>query len=187
MLAKFKNRALQLVHRLQILGLPEEPKKILILSAGITILLCIISSLGSPSAETADGRSHPGIDTFIPAGFVLVPIEVQNSEALDSVLGQHGVVDLYTVSQDGSEKSRLVARALKILRAPLNPNQFAVLARDDQAPEIARHFEAFFLVIQNPNSPGTHIEIAKAKQKKRPKTQIVYGEPEIETESRSQE
>jgi len=183
MFGNLKNLFFRLSLDPKFLNLPKDPKKILILSGGITLLLCLASGLSHPSVETSDGRSHPGIDTFIPAGYVLVPIEIQNSEALDSVLGQHGVVDLYSASQDGSQKNRLVARALKILRAPLNPNQFAVLAREDKAPEIARNFEAFFVVIQNPNSPGTHIEMAKAKPKKLPKTQIVYGEPEVGTES----
>jgi len=41
---------------------------------------------GTPAADSGAKTSHAQVDTYIPKGFVLVPIEVQNYEALDSIL-----------------------------------------------------------------------------------------------------
>jgi hypothetical protein len=57
-----------------------------------------------------------------------------------------------------------VARRLKILRAPLNPSHFAVLAPENQAPEIVRHEGPFFAVIQNPKESGTRIVKEKPRR-----------------------
>ncbi|MEQ1878403.1 MAG: hypothetical protein ABL958_17300 [Bdellovibrionia bacterium] len=93
--------------------------------------------------------------TFIPDGFVLVPIDVQNPEALDSILGSFGVVDLFAPPSGPGAPSRRIARRIKILRAPLNPNHFAVLAPEDEAPALVREPGPITVVIQNPRQVGT--------------------------------
>tara|TARA_B100001248_G_scaffold224187_1_gene181283 strand:+ start:8909 stop:9415 length:507 start_codon:yes stop_codon:yes gene_type:complete len=70
-------------------------------------------------------QSMQGLDTMIPAGHSLIPIDIEMSEKLDSLIGPYGKVNLYFVHPNG--KSRYVARAVKLLRAPKNPNVFAVL------------------------------------------------------------
>lgn len=95
--------------------------------------------------------------TFIPEGFVLVPIEVANYESLDSILGKYGVVDLYTSPLDPTQKPRKVATRIKILRAPLNPNHFAVLAQEEDSSKLVGFSGPLTVIVQNPNSRGTGI------------------------------
>jgi hypothetical protein len=93
--------------------------------------------------------------TQIPAGFVLVPIEVSNYESLDSILGQFGVVDLYVPADDPKKRARKVATHLKILRAPLNPSHFAVLAKETESANLVSNAGPFMVIVQNPEHSGT--------------------------------
>lgn len=124
---------------------------------------------------TSSSRVHQAEDyevaaTAIPAGFVLVPIEVANYESLDSILGKYGVVDLYIPPAEPRGHSIKVAERVKILRAPLNPSHFAVLAPENESSQLVRHDGPFLVVVQNPSAPhGTkfvnhELESSRANQ-----------------------
>jgi hypothetical protein len=98
------------------------------------------------------------VDTFIPIGFVLVPIQLANAESLDSMIGSSGVVDLFVPDMKKPGRSKKVAEHIKILRAPLNPNQFAVLVSEKNSGQLVHYEGAYFAVVQNPRTPGTQIE-----------------------------
>src|SRR4051812_7351936 len=89
-------------------------------------------SMATKTREAHTAEDPETASTLIPAGFVLVPIEVANYESLDSILGNFGVVDLYIPSDDPKKRALKIAERLKILRAPLNPSHFAVLARESE-------------------------------------------------------
>lgn len=95
-----------------------------------------------------------GVDSYIPRGYVLVPIEVQNREALESVFGEKGIVDLFTTN---GARGRKLAKHVRMIRAPLNPTQFAVLVPEDQSADLVRYNGAFFVMLQNPNRKGTEV------------------------------
>lgn len=75
-------------------------------------------------------ESPDSLETFIPSGHLLIPIEVANADRLEGVLGQNGIVDLYQPGQNPGERAKLVGKRLRMLRAPMNPQTFAVLLRD---------------------------------------------------------
>jgi len=104
--------------------------------------------------KTPEPTSSDGIDTMIPAGFVIIPIDVQNYESLDSLLGKFGVGDLF--KGDG-KNGRLVARNVRILRAPKNPSHFAVLTPESQAQSILANQGNFYVALKGPNQTGTQI------------------------------
>lgn len=133
-----------------------ESKKSLFACIAVTGLLAMFVT-ASGSAKSEEVKVDASVDTFIPAGFVLVPIEVQNYESLDSILGPHGIVDLYLPSQSGSGKGSRVANRVRIMRAPLNPSQFAVLVREDESNQLVRTEAPFFVVVQNSKQGGTGI------------------------------
>ena len=109
------------------------------------------------SAQKSEAReSVENVATFIPEGFVLVPIEVANYESLDSILGNFGVVDLYLPSDDPKKRPYKVAERIKILRAPLNPSHFAVLAPEGESGKIVGHIGPFVVVVQHPSKSGTN-------------------------------
>lgn len=128
-------------------------RKVLALSAVLAALPLFVG-LWQP-AELVREEPIP-IDTHIPRGYVLVPIEVQNYEALDSILGRFGWVDLFkTDTSIDSRPQQLVAKHVRILRAPQNPSQFAVLVPEDQAAKIVAHPGAFTVIVKRPQEGGT--------------------------------
>lgn len=108
--------------------------------------------------HTCDRAPEPAasdsVDTLIPAGFVIIPIDVQNYESLDSLLGKYGVGDLF--KGDG-KNGRLVARNIRILRAPKNPSHFAVLAPEAEASSILSSEGNFYVALKGPHQGGTQI------------------------------
>jgi len=99
------------------------------------------------SVKVADESMHSP-DTFIPAGFVLVPIEIQNLQNVDSMIGNYGIVDIYN-----GKKNEPILRSARIIRSPLDPGQFAVMVSDRDAPVlIAETHEPLRIVLQNPAS-----------------------------------
>lgn len=125
------------------------------------VLLGLISFFATSSKEPentkvpAESRS---VDTFIPRGFVLVPIEVSNAESLASLVGDvGGVVDLYLASTETQKGGMKVGSKLKLLRAPLNPQQYAVLIKDTEGSRLLSYSGPFIAVVQNPDEKGTQL------------------------------
>ncbi|MDG0815457.1 hypothetical protein [Bdellovibrio svalbardensis] len=126
----------------------------------ISMMMSLQKKEENPAPQAPDVPNS--VDTFIPRGFVLVPIELANAESLSSLVGDlGGVVDLYL---PGAEKKRnvKVAARIKLLRAPLNPNQYAVLIKESDSSRLLSVTGPFIAVVQNPDSKGT--EIAESKK-----------------------
>lgn len=119
----------------------------------IIALVAMIVLIGI--TEWMSNSTHPtenipeSADTYIPDGFVLVPIELQNLDSIASLVGDVAVVDLF----QGPLQKR-VGKRLKLLRAPLNPQQYAVLIAEADAPQLMRSPGPYWAVIQNPNMPA---------------------------------
>ncbi|MCC7405829.1 MAG: hypothetical protein IT288_15625 [Bdellovibrionales bacterium] len=124
------------------------------------------------SSPPADPLS---VDTLIPNGSVLVPIEVENSDSLDSILGSKGIVDLHRPAREPGGLNRVVARRVPILRAPLNPHQLAVLVPESQASNLTKESGAFWVTVQNPNRVGTKFETTgSANARPRARRRIIF-------------
>lgn len=130
------------------------------------ILLGIISFLITKPPEAPAQKENfipepKSVDTFIPRGFVLVPIEIANAESLSSLVGDiGGVVDLYLASGEKQKGGLRVGSKLKLVRAPLNPQQYAVLVPDAESSRLLSFPGPFIAVIQNPDEKGTKLRSA---------------------------
>lgn len=124
----------------------------------VTIWLGIQTYL-APEKKDEVPHAQEGADTFIPAGFVLVPIEIDNKNGLDGIIHQFAVVDLYTAAIEG-KPSKLIARRLRLMRAPLDTSQFAVLAPEAEAPALVKEPGPFYVMVQNPNQKATQFSKA---------------------------
>jgi hypothetical protein len=113
---------------------------------GLTLLL------DQEPKKSKDHVDPTSVDTYIPEGMTLIPIEIQNIEALKNILGDFGVIDLYLPSYEDNRPPKKIASGIKIMRAPLNPDVFAVLVREENAPQIAQHPGAFFVTVLNPKT-----------------------------------
>lgn len=118
--------------------------------------LSLLTSFSGKEVTPKKNGSVPGsVDTYIPPGYVLVPIEVTNAASLGSLLGDvGGVVDLYLPRGRNSIK---VASKLKILRAPYNPDLYAVLVKDQDSSRILGFTGPFLAVVQNPKETGQKV------------------------------
>lgn len=146
------------------------------------ILVLILKDKQSSSApqnfqESNRGsqQASPSADTYIPEGHVLVPIEVTNAAGIQSLIGEiGGTVDLFSTSQD-NRKGKLIGKRLRLLRAPLDPEQFAVLVHEDSAKDILAYSGAYYVVIHNPKAKSGAIE-TKQKKPFLPTIEVEYQE-----------
>lgn len=144
---------------------PAHSPRVILATMIIAGALVWLSTMSVKEKE-AGPSPQQSADTFVPEGFVLVPIEVENHQALDSILGPYGVVDLYASAMESGKKPQLVASRIKILRAPLNPNSFAVLSPSEDAPKLVRSGQ-FIVVVKNPKERGTEVNGVAAPAKGR--------------------
>ncbi|MFZ4403964.1 MAG: hypothetical protein ACOYOK_07665 [Pseudobdellovibrionaceae bacterium] len=137
----------------------------------LSLYLCFqyLNVAASPEAKsTTDPEHNFSIDTVIPSGYSLVPIQLANAESLDSLLGPvGGVVDLYVNIEGG--KSLKVASGLKMLRSPNNPMAYAVLVRRIESTQILNYTGPFTAVVQNPKESSSGV-----KQESKTNVQIQY-------------
>jgi hypothetical protein len=118
-----------------------------VLAASFVLFLIVYLTLNSKTEKRASAHEAVYADTLIPKGFVLVPIELANLNAVASLINQFGVIDLY--GGDSEANSVQIASRIKILRAPLNPNQYAVLVTEDLSKQIMRYKGPYWAVVQN--------------------------------------
>ena len=127
--------------------LKKNQKRIaVILMVFFMVCAWLIQSKEETSIDLNPTTDVESIDTYIPNGFVLVPIEIQNLNALDSLVGQFAIIDLYIPNHD-----QPLVSGVKLIRSPKDPSQFAVLVQDQLSQSIVKKSQnPFQVVVQNP-------------------------------------
>ncbi len=143
----------------------KENKKAIFFWCFLVILSFVFTFFQTTNRTKDKKQKTKSVDTYIPEGLVLLPIELSNSSSLDGLLESKGVVDLYTTNPTKISAEK-VAMAVKIIRSPNNYNHFAVLVPEKQASWLIKRFQAFYAVIQNPRKAGTKIQPLKRKIKR---------------------
>lgn len=133
-----------------------------------------LQPLPAPSAKSAD--------TYIPAGYVLIPIDILNAAGLNNLIGDvGGTIDLYSATANG-RRGRLIGQKIKLLKAPLNPDLFAVLVPENESTRILENDGGFIAVIHNPKSDLLSTKITTDRKKSmdfaNEKIEIEYYEKE---------
>ena len=128
------------------------------------VVISFLFLLFQPKNKEETPVDRPNIDTYIPEGFVLAPVELSNAPYLDGLLEYRGVVDLYT-GDPARRVAQKVASAIKIIRSPRNPSYFAVLVPEDKVGLLIQRFQTFHAVIQNPkHGKKTRIQAVRKKR-----------------------
>jgi hypothetical protein len=140
----------------------KDPRnKVLVIALAVMVLIVALEKWANSTHTSEETSSEDSADTYIPDGFVLVPIELQNADSLSSLIGSYAVVDLFR-----GPNSHKVGKRLKLLRAPLNPNQFAVLVPEGEVSAVLAHHGPLWAVIQNPQQRKSP-EITSRQKKSR--------------------
>jgi hypothetical protein len=136
-----------------------EKNKILILAFFCMGTLILISNIFANKSVDGTPENPPqeSVDTLIPRGHILIPLELENLEQISSLIGDSGVVDLYTGGSE-SKKRSLVASRVKVIQAPFNPQVYAALVRETEGAVIQNYMGPFRAVVQNPKQEGSKIQ-----------------------------
>jgi hypothetical protein len=131
----------------------------------IVVGVLLISSIAihllqkeAPSTDIDEVAAEQNIDTMIPKNHSLIPIEIKNSESLDSIFGNYGHVNLYI---EKGQQQVLIAKHVRLLRAPKNPSHFAVLVKDSEANYITKYDQAFYVSLSSHKNIGTVFVLEK--------------------------
>ena len=143
------------------------------LGASFLILLIIFNNLIHQPTKPEPVEEVADISTFIPKGFRLVPIQVDNYKSLDQILGNYGVVDLYVKSFKGPKlKMELVGSGIRAIRAKNGSESIGLLVPKEQVKAILKKEGRFVLTVNNSQSSGT--EFVKTRSE-RPRNRLVYS------------
>ena len=172
----------------------EKPYWILgsILLMGMILLINHNQKKSSTDALGGSSSTTP-IDTFVPSGHVLVTLQLINGDSIDSMMGNYGMVDLYSANSNDfmrddddkypNSKKNLsaspIATHLRIIRAPNNQKLFGVLVPEESRTLIPLLSVPVFAVIQRPDAPLTPTKSILPKKTilPKPSRSIEYGDP----------
>ena len=141
------------------------------LVAGLLATMCAIFfdfHSESRAAETSQNGTevNDALDTFIPAGFSLVPIEIVNSSGMDSILGRYGAADLFKEGQ----KSAFM-RNVRLVRGLDEGGPWAALVPSQYATELlASGGGRFFVAVKGRGNSKTVFD----SKRDSPKRVIIY-------------
>lgn len=151
------------------------PKKYLLGLVGISLFLTLSYEMkrnhGSHRAQAQDPTSYDSpvqIDTFIPEGYVLFPVEILNFYSLDSIIGNFAVIDLYPQNHHSP-----IARGVRMIRSPADPTHVAVLVPEDRSGLIAKYGAQFYAVVQSPETSRTEFIEPRSRSQSNPQRRII--------------
>ena len=128
----------------------------------VVFALAVLSSLAQFLLKE---KPEPlSLDEMIPEGFVLLPIEIDNSEDIVRLIGSYGVIDLYSYSSGSGLPQDLAGRALKVIPTKTEENRFALIAPEKEVSRFLEYEGPFYAVVQNPKKTGSQILKKKVKK-----------------------
>ena len=146
-----------------------------------TLFLCILfvclayglTRFFTEEKKISSSSKPVAADTIIPAGMVLVPIELANIESIRGLIHGFGFIDLY-LAEEGKIHRRRIGHKIKILQAPLNHNEFAILVSEELSGTIMKTQGIYTGVVQN------RIENTENSSSEKNERRFVSSETQIE-------
>ncbi len=148
----------------------DQNKSILTISIILSIVFSMLIQFSKKQSEEkfVPSSLKENLDVFLPSDHVLYPIQVENFEAIDSLIGAKAYVRVYS-----SLTGKPLAENIKVLRAPKAPEQFAFVIPIEIAKSLIKEGPSFRLVIQK----NLDLPAKMTKQNKlNKKTLITFGE-----------
>ena len=111
----------------------------------------------------------PSLDEFIPNNFVLVSIKIVNSSDILALIGDYGVVDLYSYTDETQQAGQQVAKALKVVPTKSEDMHFAAIVPEKDIRYLLEYKGPFYAVVQNPKKQSSQI----LKKRVKPQLKII--------------
>jgi hypothetical protein len=140
---------------------------VFVLIATVFALMMKSDNSASPQDSAQVASSEQELDTFIPSGFSLVPIEVINSNGLDSILGRYGMVDLFLENQKTA-----IMKNVRLIRGIRHDGTWAVLVPSQFVQDLLGAGGRFLVSIRSRNNQNSQM-IQKSHKTRRA---ITYGD-----------
>jgi len=124
--------------------LADTNKSMLGIALIVSCLLSLIINSNRP--KETDGVPeflYENLEVFLPDDHVLFPVEAENFDSLDSLLGAKAFVKVFS-----SSTNKLIAENIKVLRAPKAPDQLAFVIPVNIAKKLVQKGPIFKLIIQ---------------------------------------
>ena len=113
------------------------------------------------ASQTDEAGETFAMDEYLPEGYVLLPLEFENQAALEPLISSFAIVNIYQTTGEDARRGKLVAKNVKIMRAPQNPQSFAALIPENQVANMMKGPGGYYGVIQRKN-PDAHFQKASA-------------------------
>ena len=140
--------------------------------------LCLFNlSLGSWTSQKPP-KDEITAHTFIPKNHVLIPIELANKSAIDSLMQEFSHADLYLAEKvnETYKKGRKIMQNVLLLRAPLDPQQFGIIVPEHFSDRILKIGLCYFAVLHSNDAPTGSSKAQWLSPPKRPFQRVTYGE-----------
>ena len=144
------------------LYLIKKHKQTFVVFAGLVSLSLLFVFLNQQSRSKEEETVVLQLADQIPSDFVMVPVELENHEAISDLISSHGVVDLYKELSDAS--IHRLAQAVRIIRS--QTDRFSVLIPEDQVSPFVKEQEVFHAVVQSPDKKDSQIHPIPLKKKR---------------------
>ncbi len=111
--------------------------------------------------------------TFIPEDHSLIPVSLINQRSISSMIENFGWVDLYSVNKTdlGYKKGLKIVKKIRILRAPLDPNQFGIIVPNEFVDPILEKGPKYFATLNKKQFYKSELVIDKQSKKR-----VQYGD-----------
>lgn len=138
-----------------------------------TSTIAIFSSLSTNQNGIKTPELAQEASTLIPNDHSLIPIDLINQEAISAVIENFGWIDLYSVNQkfEDYKIGKKIVKKIRILRAPLDPNQFGIIVPNEFVDPILISGPNYFATINKNKHHISQLMIYQNKAKK-----VLYGD-----------
>ncbi len=125
------------------------------------LILFLYDRFKPETATETKSENIEALDTLIPLHHTLIPLEIKNLAQISSLMGNHTIADLY--SAPVGKKPTLIARRIRLVKAPNDPQTVAALVHESEAASILAYPGPFIASLKPPQEQSYEIVREKSR------------------------
>lgn len=143
----------------------------LLLVAVVTLLLFEAITSDKEPMDVPTGAQEA--TTYIPKNHTLIPLRFINQKSLSSMIENFGWIDLYSIetNHQGTQFKSRIVKKIRILRAPLDPDQFGIIVPESYVELILRSGPKYFATLVKNQHHKSELTLNKKFKK-----EVIYGQ-----------